>query len=110
VALPAGGVLAFAAFHVDQWRETERISRFAYDETGVRGVLEAAGFAVERLHVERNVTRFASAEVAIAHAVRFRAKWEADGRWAGWERFVRAGGRTLTESRLVVLARRREAA
>jgi hypothetical protein len=32
--------------------------------------------------------------------------WESSGRWAGWERFLAEGGLTLTESRLVVLARR----
>jgi predicted DsbA family dithiol-disulfide isomerase len=36
---------------------------------------------------------------------RFRAKWQADDRWGSWERFVAGGGRSLTESRLVVLAR-----
>ncbi len=39
-------------------------------------------------------------------AAELRARWEADGRWAAWERFVAEGGRTLTQSRLVVLARR----
>ena len=105
-ALPTGGVLAFAAFHVDQWRETSRVSRFAYDETRARAVLVGAGFRVDALEVEREVAEFASAAEAMAYAARFRGKWETDGRWAGWERFVAAGGRTLTESRLVVLARR----
>lgn len=105
-ALDPGGVLAFAAFHVDQWQETGHASRFAYDADRGRGVLEAAGFRVEGLEVERLVTSFASEQEARAHAERFRAKWEADGRWDGWERFLAEGGRTLTESRLVVLARR----
>lgn len=104
--LSRGGVLAFATFHVDQWRETGRISRFAYDEERARAVLAAAGFRVERLEVERAVTTFESEEAAMRAAERFRRKWEADGRWAGWERFVAGGGRTLTESRLVVLAHR----
>lgn len=101
-----GGVLAFAAFHADQWRETGRVSRFAYDETGARAALEAAGFRVEALTVEREVARFASRAEAEAYAARFRRKWEADGRWEGWRRFLDEGGLTLTESRLVVLARR----
>jgi SAM-dependent methyltransferase len=105
--LSRGGVLAFAAFHVDQWRETGRISRFAYDEEGARAVLAAADFRVERLEVERAVTTFESEEAALRAAERFRRKWEADGRWAGWERFVAGGGRTLTESRIVVLAHRK---
>ncbi|MBI2466229.1 MAG: class I SAM-dependent methyltransferase [Candidatus Rokubacteria bacterium] len=104
--LGRGGVLAFAAFHVDQWRETGHLSRFAYDEARARAVLEAAGFRVEALTVERKVARFGSREEAEAYAARFRRKWETDGRWEGWQRFLQEGGRTLTESRLVVLARR----
>jgi SAM-dependent methyltransferase len=104
--LGRGGVLAFAAFHVDQWRETGRVSRFAYDEERVRDVVRHAGFRVERLEVERAVAAFESAEEARQTTERLRAKWEASGRWAGWERFLADGGRTLTESRVVVLARR----
>jgi len=103
--LPPGGVLVFAAFHVDQWRETGRVSRFAYDEHRARAVLEAAAFRIERLEVEREVREFHSAAEALAYAGRFRPKWDGDGRWLGWERFVAAGGRTLTEGRLVVHAR-----
>jgi SAM-dependent methyltransferase len=104
--LSRGGVLAFAAFHADQWRETARVSRFAYDEERARSVLHAAGFRVEGLEVERQVREFESAAAARAATERFRAKWEADGRWAEWLRFLAEGGRTLTESRLVVNARR----
>ncbi len=104
--LARGGVLAFAAFHVDQWRETGRVSRFAYDEGGARAVLQAAGFRVEGVEVETEVTTFASADEARRATARFRDKWEAGGRLAGWERFLDEGGRTLTESRLVVRARR----
>ncbi len=104
--LARGSVLAFAAFHVDQWRETGRVSRFAYDEARARAVLAAAGFRVEGLEVEREVLEFESEAAARAATERFRAKWGADGRWAGWERFLAGGGRTLTESRLVARARR----
>jgi len=104
--LSRGGVLAFAAFHVDQWRETGRVSRFAYEAERARAVLEAAGFRVEGLEIEREVAEFGSADAARAATERFREKWEASGRWAGWERFLAGGGRTLTESRLVARARR----
>lgn len=107
--LSRGGVLAFAAFHADQWRETGRVSRFAYDEERARAVLQGAGFRVEGLEVEQTVTRFSSVDEAREGAARFREKWEADGRWAGWERFLAEGGRTLSESRLVVRARREDA-
>src|SRR5215470_17122171 len=38
-ALPPGGALALMAFHVDQWRETGRVSRFAYDEERMQKLL-----------------------------------------------------------------------
>jgi SAM-dependent methyltransferase len=104
--LSRGGLLAFAAFHADQWRETGRVSRFAYEEERARTVLRDAGFRVEQLEVERRAAEFGSAEGARLATERFRTKWEGDGRWEGWERFLAEGGRTLTESRLVVLARR----
>jgi SAM-dependent methyltransferase len=104
-SLPAGGVLAFAAFHVDQWRETGRVSRFAYDEDRARAVLEAAGFRVARAEVERSVREFGSAEDALAYAARFRPRWAEDGRWHGFEQAVARGARTLTDSRLVIVAR-----
>jgi hypothetical protein len=101
-----GGVLAFAAFHVDQWRETGEVSRFAYEPERARAVLGANGFAVERLEIEQEVTRFASAAEALHETADLRPRWETDGRWAAWERFVIDGGRVLTQSRLVALARR----
>jgi SAM-dependent methyltransferase len=104
--LPKGGTLAFAAFHSDQWRETGRVSRFAYGPDRLRDVLEAAGFAIERLEVEQEVRRFASRDEALGATESLRARWEGDGRWTAWERFLAGGGRTLTHSRLVVLARR----
>jgi SAM-dependent methyltransferase len=105
--LRPGGVVTFAAFHVDQWRETGRVSRFAYAVDQARSALEAAGFDVEGLEVEQAVTRFDDADAARALAEPLRARWEADGRWAGWERFLAGGGRTLTESRVVARGRRR---
>ena len=91
---------------MDQWRETGHVSRFAYDEERARDVVRAAGFRVEKLEVERTVAGFESADEALRATERVRAKWEESGRWAGWERFVADGGRTLTQSRLVLLARR----
>ena len=105
-SLPPGGVLAFAAFHTDQWRETGRVSRFAYGADRARAVLRDAGLRVERLEVEAEIARFSSEAEALARVAGLRSRWEADGRWAAWERFVAEGGRTLTQSRLVVLARR----
>ena len=75
------------------------MSRFAYAPDRARGVLSEAGFRVERLEVEQEIARFASEAEALARVEGMRPRWEADGRWAAWERFVAEGGRTLTQSR-----------
>jgi SAM-dependent methyltransferase len=105
-ALLAGQVLAFVAFHADQWRETGRRSRFAYDEAQARRALGAGGFRVEHLDVEREVQRFDTVEQGLAAAVGLQERWQADGRWFRYIRFLEEGGRTLTRAHLVVKARR----
>jgi hypothetical protein len=82
------------------------VSRFAYGPDRAQAVLGDAGLRVERLEVETEIARFSSEAEALALVADLRPRWEADGRWAAWERFVAEGGRTLTRSRLVVLARR----
>lgn len=105
-ALAPGRLLALVAFHADQWRETGRRSRFAYDEAQARRALAAAGFAVEYLDVEREVRRFATVEEGLAAAIGLEERWRADGRWFRYIRFLEEGGRTLTRAHLVVTARR----
>jgi SAM-dependent methyltransferase len=106
-ALPPGGCLGLVAFHVDQWRETGRASRFAYDEARMAGVLAAHGLAAEVIEVDREVRRFGSVEEALAGAVGLEERWRADGRWFRYIAFLESGGRTLTRSHLIVKARRR---
>ena len=106
-ALSAGGALALVAFHADQWRETGRPSRFAYDEERLGARLTAAGLAVEHLEVERDVQRFASVEEALAAAIGLEEKWRADGRWFRYIKFLEEGGRTLTRAHVLATARRR---
>lgn len=105
--LPPGACLAFACFHTEQWRETGQASRFAYSPERLEAALRSAGFEPEHLEVEQEVIRFASAEEARRHLAGLRAKWEASGRWAAYEAYLAGGGRALTESRLIVKARRR---
>jgi predicted TPR repeat methyltransferase len=105
-ALPSGGFLAMVAFHVDQWKETGKVSRFAYDEARLRASLERAGLDVEALEVEREVQRFGSVEEALAAAVGLEDRWKADGRWFRYIEFLEKGGRTLTRSHLIAKARR----
>jgi SAM-dependent methyltransferase len=106
-ALAPGQVLAFVAFHADQWRETGRRSRFAYDEDQMVALLGRTGFQAEHLEVDREERRFASVEEGLAAAIGLAERWRADGRWVRYLRFLEDGGRTLTRSHLVVKARRR---
>jgi SAM-dependent methyltransferase len=106
-SLDPGHALAFVAFHADQWRETGRRSRFAYDADQARRVLTERGFAIEALEVEQDVQRFDSVEAALAAAIGLQERWRADGRWFNYVRFLEEGGRTLTRSQLIVKARRR---
>ena len=105
-ALHPGAPFAFVAFHADQWRETGRRSRFAWTEDQASGALEAAGFAIEHLSVERDVREFGSVEEALASAIGLEERWRADGRWFNYMKFLEDGGRTLTRSHLSVKARR----
>ncbi|HXU89301.1 MAG TPA: class I SAM-dependent methyltransferase [Methylomirabilota bacterium] len=104
--LAAGQRLVFAALHVDQWRETGRRSRFAYDADEVRRQLALHGFAVEHLEVEQDVQRFESVEQGLAAAIGLAEKWKSDGRWFRYIKFLEDGGRTLTRSHLLAGARR----
>lgn len=104
-ALASGRCLAMVSFHVDQWRETGRASRFAYDEAKMEASLRRAGFVPEAIEVEREVREFASVEEALAAAVGLADRWKSDGRWHRYLKFLEEGGRTLTRSHLLVKAR-----
>ena len=106
-ALPAGGCLGMVAFHVDQWRETGRVSRFAYDEGRMSVALRRAALEPEVIEVDRDVQHFPSLEAALAAAVGLEDRWKADGRWYAYIDFLEKGGRTLTRSHLLVKARKR---
>jgi SAM-dependent methyltransferase len=106
-ALAPGRTLAFVGFHVDQWRETGRPSRFAWDETRVSQRLAECGFDPEHVELEREVQRFGSVEEGLAAALGLAERWKADGRWFRYIKFLEEGGRTLTRSHLLVRARRR---
>jgi ubiquinone/menaquinone biosynthesis C-methylase UbiE len=105
-ALTSGGCLGMVALHVDQWRETGKVSRFAYDEGRMEQVLGGHGLAPEVIEVEREIKRFASVEEGLAAAVGLEDRWKSDGRWHRYLAFLEAGGRTLTRSHLIVKARK----
>jgi len=106
-ALGSGGVLGFVGFHADQWRETGRRSRFAWDEDAIRDLLEACDFRIDHLEVDTEVTTFGSVEEALAAVVTFEDRWRQDGRWFRYVEYLERGGRQLTRSHLIVKARRR---
>src|SRR5256714_14863609 len=101
-ALTRGAPFAFVAFHADQWRETGRRSRFAWNEEEARVALEGAGFCVEHLSVERDVQAFGSVEEALAPAIGLEEKWRADGRWFRYIKSLEEAGRTPTPPPLPV--------
>jgi SAM-dependent methyltransferase len=105
-ALAPGQCLSMVAFHVEQWKETGKVSRFAYDEARIERALRFHGFSPEVIEVEREVTRFASVEEGLAAAVGLEDKWRVDGRWFRYVTFLEEGGRTLTRAHLIVKARR----
>jgi len=105
-ALAPGHCLAMVAFHVDQWRETGKVSRFAYDESRMERALRSGGFVPEVIEVELDVTRFGSVEEGLAAAVGLEDRWRSDGRWFRYIAFLEEGGRTLTRAHLIVKARR----
>jgi predicted TPR repeat methyltransferase len=106
-ALAPGHVFGFVAFETEQWRETGRRSRFSYDEARVRALLDACGFAIEHLEVDRETQRYDSLEAALAAVVGLEERWRSDGRWFRYIKYLEEGGRTLTRSHLIVKARRR---
>jgi ubiquinone/menaquinone biosynthesis C-methylase UbiE len=105
--LRSGGVLAFVGFHADQWRETGRRSRFAWDEPDLRDLLKRCDFTVEHLSIETEVQTFGSVEHALAAVVGLQERWRQDGRWFHYIKYLEQGGRQLTRSHLIVKARRR---
>ena len=54
-ALRPGCCLGMVAFHVDQWRETGKVSRVAYDEARMDAALRRAGLVPEAVEVECEV-------------------------------------------------------
>ncbi|MBI2527014.1 MAG: class I SAM-dependent methyltransferase [Candidatus Rokubacteria bacterium] len=105
-ALRSGSCLAMVAFHVDQWQETGKVSRFAYDEERMADVLREGGLLPEAVELEREVQRFETVEAGLAAAVGLADLWKADGRWHRYLAFLEGGGRTLTRSHLLVKARK----
>lgn len=106
-ALAPGGRLLVSGLSSNHWKQAGG-SRFNLDAETVRAEAEAAGFGIEYLGLEEAVEEFPSAEAAKAHLKERRlwVKWSEDGRWDQWKSTFRREGRRLTESRLLLQARR----
>lgn len=105
-ALRPGSCLGMVAFHVDQWKETGKVSRFAYDEARMAAALSTAGLELAAIEVEQDIKRFDSVEEGLAAAVGLEDRWRADGRWVRYIGYLQSGGRSLTRSHLIVKARK----
>ena len=109
-ALPPGRHIAFAAFHLEQWKESGKTSRYAYAEGQLQRALAETGFEPIYLGVEQEVLLLAAPDDGLAYleASGLAAKWKSDGRWEGFLRYLQNGGRQLTmRARVIVKARRR---
>ena len=108
-ALPPNRFIAFAAFHREQWKESGKISRFAYGEGQLETALAEAGFEPVYLGVEQEVLSFANPDDGPAYleAAGLAEKWKTEGRWQGFLLYLQGGGRQLTtKARVIVKARR----
>jgi len=107
--LSPGHVIVFAAFHLDQWKESGKISQYAYGEGHVETALSEAGFEPVYLGVEREVLSLAAPDEGLTYleGSGLSGKWKADGRRQGFVTYLQGGGRELTvRARVIVKARR----
>src|SRR5262249_48821566 len=105
-ALRPGSCLGMVAFHVDQWKETGKVSRFAYDEARMAAALSTAGLGLAALEGEQDIKRVHTGAGRPAAAVGLEDRWRADGRWVRYIGYLQSGGRSLTRSHLIVKARK----
>lgn len=110
VVLQPGRFIAFAAFHRDQWKESGKISQFAYQEGQIETALTAVGFEPVYLGLEQEVLHFAGQDEALSYleSAGMSEKWRADSRWRGFLAYLEGGGRELTiRAHVIVKARKR---
>lgn len=107
--LKPGGLFIVRSFEKQMWKEAGGNSPFALSRAEMRALLEGLGFTVRTIEVERRKPRFASFaafETDFLDNPSRRMRWEEDGRLETLRRSFERGNRTLTESFLVVEARR----
>lgn len=106
-----GGQVLVTALHTDQWYETGRVSRFAYDERGLLRALRAARLRPVEVEIETTETTFSSMNLVKDLCLggsrgKSYAEWRRDGRWRCLQESFSKGRRTLTTSRITALCER----
>lgn len=106
-ALRTGGKFIFCCHHGDHWRETRRGSRWSFYEDTMEDLLEENGLDVEFLGVDTIVAEFEELrEVELFLRDRIVRRWVEDGRWEELSDSFARGEKQLTQSYLIVKARR----
>jgi SAM-dependent methyltransferase len=106
-ALRVGGKFLFCCLHGDHWRETKRGSSHAFFEDQMQDLLEENHLEVEFMGVDTVIAEFDSLrEVELYLRNETVRTWVEDGRWEELSDSFARGEKTLTQSYLVVKARR----
>ena len=105
--LRPGGKFIFCCHHGDHWKETRRGSRWAFYEDTMQDLLEENAFDVEFMGVDTIVAEFEELrEVELFLRNATTRKWVEDGRWEELSDSFTRGEKHLTQSYLIVKARR----
>lgn len=107
-ALQIGGHFAGTIFDTQQWRETGIPSSHSYSMDGLASSLEENGLIVSHLEVYGSIIQFDSLEQLEQEYLpqHLMNRWRDDGRWKNLGREFKRGNRTLTESKIVFLAKK----
>jgi SAM-dependent methyltransferase len=108
-ALRGGGRFVLALPEIQQWQETGRRPRHAWDEDGALNVLRDRGFTVEYAGIETEIAAHGSPQEMLAAWVESPARpsWLDADRVQGLREYaVRGGTRLTVRSHLIVRARK----
>ncbi len=107
-ALRRGGKMIFCCHHSDNWRETKKGSRWSFSEDAMEKLLAENAFDVEFMGVDTTTSVFENLrEVELFLRGSTVRKWRQDGRWEALADSFGRGEKRLTDSYLIVKARRR---
>jgi len=108
--LQKGNCLVSTLFHVDHWKETKKISPFAYTEERLNQVLSETGFKVTHLLIEKDIVKFKTLKDALDFFQRNKKlmeKFKTDERWQSIMDYLQEGGKSFTyRSHFIVKAKK----